>query len=175
MLKKWKKISSQLVSENPWWKYYYHTVIMPNGKEGEYHVIDLQGSVVVIPLHDDKTITMVKQFRYPIFAESLEFPMGGVGGDEYDVAAHRELIEECGLDGDLECVGSFHPANALLTELSKVYIARNVRENTSLSADECEEFEYFRYTPEEIDALIERGEITDAFTITAWTLARNKV
>lgn len=174
MLKPWKKISTDLILENKWWRYVKDRVVLPNGQEGEYHYASLQGASVVVPRLDDGRYLMLVQYRYPTKTFSLEFPMGGCQGLSFEETARKELIEEAGVSGVLKEIGSFEPANGYSDERVKVYEATNLVENTSFERDIEEEFEKKIYTAEEIDTMISKGEIVDGYTIVAWFFSKSR-
>ena len=55
--------------------------------------------MVVVPHHDDGTVTLVRQYRVAIDQELLELPAGtrDVPEEPTELAATRELAEEAGL------------------------------------------------------------------------------
>lgn len=167
MLGRWKQLSRKEISRNNWWGYFFDQVEYSNGKKGEYHVIDIKGASVIVPILDNGKILCVNTYRYVHDKKFIELPMGGIGDDSYKDAARRELIEETGFDGDCEFVGEFYPSNAMMTEKAEAFIARNLVTSNEFSQDDTEEFEYLEYTPQELDNLIESGKITDGFTISA--------
>ena len=71
----------------------------PDGDEFEREILRHPGVVVVVPLHDDGTVTLVRQYRVAIEQELLELPAGtrDVHGGAAELAAARELAEEAGL------------------------------------------------------------------------------
>jgi ADP-ribose pyrophosphatase len=175
-LSKWKKLSQRELDKNPWWVYRQDTFMLPNGEVGDYFYVHTNGSSLVIPLLDDGTIVMVKQYRYLCDEESLEFPCGGVkaAGDYLSTAIH-ELAEEAGFaSADLRHVGQFNPFNGVTNEWCRVYIAKQLR-TVEARPDVTEEFELQHLRPTEIDERIRSGEIWDGMSIAAWAIARAKV
>src|SRR5437660_12227510 len=67
-------------------------------------VVHHRGSAVILPVFEDGTIALVRQYRHPAVKYLLELPAGGLDDRERpDDAAERELEEELGLvDGKLE-------------------------------------------------------------------------
>jgi ADP-ribose pyrophosphatase len=176
MLERWKKLSSEDRFKNPWWTYRLDRFALPNGKEGEYHFVHTGGSVVIVPVREDGRILMNRQYRYVLDAESVEFPGGGMrDGEDAETIAHKELVEEGGVDGTLAKIGAFAPYNGIADEICHVFLARDVRPSTEHAPDETEEFEHAWKTPEEVDALIAEGGVSDAMTIAAWTLAKPRL
>ena len=61
-------------------------------------VVHHSGSAVIIPVHDDGTVVLVRQYRHPAVRYLLEAPAGTLAERERpEVGAARELEEELGL------------------------------------------------------------------------------
>lgn len=170
-LKKWRKLSEELVAENPWWKYSKDTFEIADGAKGEYHYVDSPGSVMIVPVRSDGRIILVRQYRYLNDRESIEFPGGGVkSGQSFEDMAAQELREEAGVEAtSLEKIGDFNPFNGVTNELCSVYVARGLRD-VQAETDETEEFERHFLHEYEIDALITEGHLWDGMTLAAWNL-----
>ena len=93
-------------------------VVLEDGTETVRDVVQHPNSVVIVPLEDDGSVVMVRQYRKAAGRELLEFPAGMIEGDASPVdAARRELREETGLDArELIELGSFFAAPGSLTE-----------------------------------------------------------
>ena len=174
-LKPWKKISDTVVTKNPWWTYKQDECLLPSGKKGEYHYVHTNGSSMIIPVMSDGKVLTVKQFRYLLSRESIEFPCGSVkDGSTYDQTAWYELAEETGYSaGRLFMVGEFNPYNGVTDEMCRVYIARELQ-HVGGTPDETEEFELLPLSVEEINDNIRDGVIWDGMTIAAWHLVKTK-
>jgi len=175
-LKAWKKIRQAFEIRNPWWVYRKDDVLLPSGREGEYHFVHTAGSSMIVPILDDGRMILVKQYRYLLARESLEFPCGSVKeGSSHDETARDELAEETGYTArDLERAGEYDPYNGVTDEICRVYIARGLTP-VEASRDETEEFEYLHLSPGELERKIARGEVWDGMTLAAWALVRVKL
>jgi 8-oxo-dGTP pyrophosphatase MutT (NUDIX family) len=146
----------------------------PDGQEFSREVVRHPGAVGVVPLHDDGTVTLVRQYRPALETELLEIPAGlrDVEGEADERTAHRELEEEAGLRADrLELLTVFRNSPGLTNESVAVYAARDLTE----IPDDRQGVEEQSMTVERlplVDALtmVDRGEITDAKTIIGLTL-----
>jgi ADP-ribose pyrophosphatase len=175
-LQRWKKLSSKILSKNPWWTYKLDSFETPNGHHGEYHYVHTHGSSLVIPVLDDGKIVLVTQYRYLRDMPSLEFPCGGVKeGSTYEETADLELAEEAGLRArHKELIGELNPFNGVTDEICRVYLARDLI-RVDKKPDVTEEFEEMHLTPRELDLKIQHGELWDGMTLAAWALARNRL
>lgn len=73
-------------------------VIRPDGQPGTYSTVRMKPGVAVLPLEDNNTVHLIRQFRYAIGQESLEAVTGALEADEpLLAAAQRELEEEVGI------------------------------------------------------------------------------
>lgn len=172
-LARWKRLSSTLVRENPWWRYRLDTFALPSGATGEYHYVSTHGSVMIVPIDADGRLVMVEQFRFLGGKDSMEFPAGSIdAGEAPEEAASRELAEEAGVAGTLTPIGTFCPWNGVTDELCHVFVA------TGLEAlphppekDATEELVVHRVARGELDAQIRAGVQWDGMTLAAYAMA----
>jgi 8-oxo-dGTP pyrophosphatase MutT (NUDIX family) len=141
----------------------------PDGHQFTRDVVRHPGAVAVLPLHDDGTVTVVRQYRAPIEQELVEIPAGlrDVDGEDLLVTAERELAEEVGLAARrFEHLGRFHVAAGLTDEVVHLYLATGLHD---VAADnqgpEEEAMTIERHSLDDLLAMVGRGEITDAKTI----------
>lgn len=126
------------------------------------------GSACILPLFDDGTIALVRQYRHPAQAFLLEIPAGSRNeGEEAAACARRELEEEIGVICErLELIAEFFPSPGLLAEKMWVYLATGLQATTQ-RLDDDEFVEIMRFRVEEAISMVRRGEISDAKTIIA--------
>jgi len=118
-------------------------------------VIEHPPSVVLV-VTDGGELVLVRQARPGAGAPVLELPAGTLEPGETPLAAaDRELAEECGLavSGWTE-IGSFWVAPAYSTERATV-LAGTVSDTAHGVADEDEEIEVVRVSPEEALRMVE--------------------
>ena len=175
-LKRWKKISTEVIYTNNWWSYKVDKYLSHENAEREYHYAFTHGSVFIVPVTSTGKLLLVEQYRYLNDRFSLEFPGGGVKSENnYEAHANMELIEETGFTGELTYAGGFNPCNGITNEICKVYIARNLQLSSEYKKDESEEFIIKSCTPSEIEKLIENNVIYDGMTLASWALVKNKI
>lgn len=161
---------------NPFWEYKVQKYRTPKGHEGEYFLVHTKGSAFIVPITDEGKLVMVRQYRFPVDAITLEFPGGGMregGTAEYN--ARKELIEETGFDGDLEKAAEFTPYPGVSNEICHVFIARNLKPSKEYLPDAIEEFELVELFPEELEELIARGEVKDGMSLSMYSLVRSRL
>jgi 8-oxo-dGTP pyrophosphatase MutT (NUDIX family) len=143
----------------------------PGGTRYQREVIHHPGAVGVVPLHDDGTVTLVRQYRAALDAEIWEIPAGlrDVAGEPTAETARRELVEEAGLAaGHLEHLVTFHNSPGFSDEAVAIYVATDL---TAVPDDrqgaEEEEMLVERIPLAEARAMVADGRITDAKTVIA--------
>ncbi len=138
-------------------------------------IIVHKGSAVIVPVFDDKTVALVRQYRHATGKYLLEIPAGGVEeGETVEQAAARELEEEIGVRAErLEKLTEFYVSPGFLTEKMYVYLATGITETAQkLEIDELIEIERLTF-PQAFD-LIRSGGIEDAKTMVGLILAGAK-
>lgn len=171
MLKRLRRLSTELLHKNPWWEYRRDEYLHPNEEKGEFFYVHTLGSVFVIPVLNDGRFVLLRQFRYLNQIESLEFVGGGMKpGCEYEGMAREELREEAGYEaGVLTPIGWFNPMNGASDERCYVFVARQLTPVGS-RPESSEEFEPVLVTSDELGGLIRSGEIWDGMTLAAYAL-----
>lgn len=143
----------------------------PDGSRLEREIVHHPGAVGVVPLHDDGTVTLVRQYRAALDAEIWEVPAGlrDVDGEPTVETARRELVEEAGLRaGAIEYVLTFHNSPGFSDEAVEVFVATSL---TSVADDrqgvEEQHMTIDRVPLAEALAMVDDGRITDAKTVIA--------
>jgi 8-oxo-dGTP pyrophosphatase MutT (NUDIX family) len=150
----------------------------PDGSEFERDIVHHPGAVAVLPLHEDGTVTLVRQFRAALDTDMLELPAGlrDVEGEDDATTAARELVEEAGLAADdLEVLATFHNSPGYCDESVAIYLATGLRP----VADDRQGVEEQAMTIERLAlddalALVDAGEITDAKTVIGLSAAARR-
>jgi len=139
-------------------------------------VVHHHGSAVILPVFDDGTVTLVRQYRHPAVRYLLEAPAGTLAeGERPEDGAARELQEELGLSaGRMEKLSEFFVSPGFCEEKMWVFLATELTEGKQ-NPDEDEILEVVRLQIEEALQMITSGEIQDAKTIIALILAAPRV
>jgi 8-oxo-dGTP pyrophosphatase MutT (NUDIX family) len=139
-----------------------------DGTEFERDIVHHPGAVGVLPLHDDDTITLVRQYRAALEQDLLELPAGirDVDGEDDATTAARELVE-AGLEaGAIELLATFHNSPGFTDEHISIYLATDLHEvDHDRQGIEEEAMTVERMSLDAAFALIDAGAITDAKTL----------
>ena len=115
------------------------TVTLPNGATADLEVIAHPGAAAVVPMKDDRTVIMVRQYRHAVGSFIYEIPAGKLhpGEDPRDCAA-REVEEEIGYKvGGLEPILSFFTTPGFTNEIIHIFMGTELSPGTqNLGADE---------------------------------------
>jgi len=135
-------------------------------------VVHHSGSAVILPVFDDGTIALVKQYRHPAVKYLLELPAGTLNDKERpEDGAARELEEELGvMAGKLEKLCEFFVSPGFCEEKMWLYLATDLRE-TQQRLEDDEAIEIVRLPLDRALQMITDGEIEDAKTIIGLLLA----
>ena len=139
-------------------------------------VVHHNGSAVIVPVFDDGTVALVRQYRHPAVRYLLELPAGTLDrGERPEIGAARELKEELGVvAGRLEKLSEFFVSPGFCEEKMWVYLATELTEGEqALEADEI--LDVIRMSINDALERITSGEIQDAKTILGLMLAAPRV
>jgi ADP-ribose pyrophosphatase len=145
-------------------------------REGEVtyqrEVVHHHGSAVILPVFDDGTVALVRQYRHPAVRYLLETPAGSLEkGERPEDGAVRELQEEIGLvAGRMEKLSEFFVSPGFCEEKMWVYLATDLTPGQQ-HLEEDEILDVVRLPIEAALEMITSGEIQDAKTIIALMLA----
>jgi ADP-ribose pyrophosphatase len=139
-------------------------------------VVHHGGSAVILPVFDDGTIALVKQYRHPAVKYLLELPAGTLNDRERpEVGAARELEEELGVvAGRMEKLCEFFVSPGFLSEKMWLYLATDLQE-TKQRLEDDEAIEIVRLPIDRALQMITDNEIEDAKTILGLLLAAPRI
>jgi len=146
------------------------------GIEYDREIVIHKGSAVIVPVFEDKTVALVRQYRHAAGKYLLEIPAGSLDeGESPETGATRELEEEIGvIAAKLEKIAEFYVSPGFLTEKMFVFLATELTETAqNLEYDEIVKIE--RLTFHQAFDLIRNGGIEDAKTIVGLTLAGSRL
>jgi 8-oxo-dGTP pyrophosphatase MutT (NUDIX family) len=154
-------------------------LVDPDGKPFDRFVVRHPGAVTVVPVHDDGTVTLVRQYRAAVDALVLELPAGtrDKDGEAPEETARRELAEEAGLEAarwEL-LIGTWN-SPGVSDQLTLIYLATGLT-NTPSRPDGVEEGFMTVETIhlDDVDALVADGMLKDETTVLGLYLARQRL
>ncbi len=169
----WQTHETHTIYDNPWIKVTESQVTNPSGGPGIYGVVHYKHVATgVIPIDDEGHTWLVGQYRYPTNTYEWEIPEGGASPGEPPLeGVKRELAEEAGLRAEKwELILKMHLSNCVSNEVAYLYVARDLSP-AERNPDETEKLAVKRLPLEEVFAMLDRGEITDAMSVAAlWKL-----
>lgn len=160
------RVDSALAYDGDFLKVRRDTVRLPDGKETKREYITHPGAVVILPLLDDGTVLLERQYRYPNDQVFIEFPAGKIdSGEDHLVCAQRELREETGYTArDWRFVCTIHNAIAYSDEHLEIFIARGLTAGDA-QLDDGEFLETITAPVNQVLAWVREGKITDVKTV----------
>ncbi len=148
-------------------------------REGELEytreIIKHNGSAAIVPVFEDLSVALVRQYRHAAEKYLLEIPAGTLEiGESPEEGAAREIEEEIGFKaGKLEKLTEFYVSPGFLTEKMYVFLATDFIE-TAQNLDDDEAISIEKYSFPELFDKIRNGEIQDAKTMVSLILAGAK-
>ncbi len=136
-MKTWKLIDTSLVLNTKYLKIRKDKVMLPNNQEKDWIYWDSPDSAMVIAMTPEKKLVMIRQYRYLVKDEVIEFPSGGLHKREKpEVGAKREFEEETGYTcGKLIKLGAFYETYGLLNRRIHIFFTK-VDKKTSQNLDQ---------------------------------------
>lgn len=170
----------ELVASNEIYQGRIFDVTVDTVREGETsyirEVVHHPGSAVIIPVFEDGTVALVRQYRHPAVRYLLEAPAGTLQRGERPIeGAARELEEELGVvAANLVKLSEFFVSPGFCEEKMWVYLATEMTE-TKQQLEDDEIVEVVRLPLSQALEMITAGEIEDAKTIIGLMLAAPRV
>lgn len=166
-----KILASEKVFDGRVVKLFIDDVRLPDGRQARWERVAHPGAVGIVPLLDDATVLMVRQYRHAVGGVLLEIPAGKLDSPESPLeTANRELAEEIGKKaGKMLKLAEFYNSPGYADEYFHLYLAREL-------ADEEGEPEPDEFLEVEAVSLgraldmVSSGAIRDAKSIIGLTL-----
>lgn len=160
------KVDGELVYDGHFLKVQRDKIRLPDGKQSVREYIKHPGAVVILPLFDDGSVLLERQFRYPLDQVFIEFPAGKIDpGEDHLECAKRELHEETGYTAtDWQFVCTIHNAIAYADEHLDIYLARGLTAGER-KLDDGEFLDVYKAPLSELLEQVRLGKVTDVKTV----------
>lgn len=144
-----------------------------NGEERQYErmMSSGNGAVMVVPMLDENTLLLVREYCAGTHSYELGFPKGLVDpGEVAEQAANRELQEEIGYGSEcFHFLSQVMMAPAFFNAKMDIFIASALYEST-LEGDEPEPLEVIQWPIMEYKSLLQQPDFKEARSIAALML-----
>lgn len=133
-----------------------------------YQVVRHPGGVGVLPLHENGTVSLIRQARPAVGSQLLEIPAGRLSpGEDPAACGLRELAEETGLSaGVLEPLGTFYPSPGVMDEVIHLFLGKALTHGTA-RPERYEEIETVTIPVASALRMARDGRIRDGKTLAA--------
>ena len=150
-------------------------VTLPNGHATTLEVIRHPGASAVVPFITADEVLLVRQYRHATGGYLLEVPAGKLDrGEEPEHCALRETEEETGYRAaTLEKLGSIFTTPGFTDEVIHLFVAYDLTPG-KMQTENDEVLSVVRMSFADAVARVERGEITDAKSVSALLLAARR-
>lgn len=161
-----KRLSSETIFEGRVFTVKKDYAEIQTGETKLREIVIHPGGVVIAAITEEQKVLMVRQYRYPLGQELIEFPAGKLEPNEDpDVTAKRELLEETGCTAKhWEKLAVTFATPGFCNETLHLYKATGLTMNAPQTED-GEILEHFEAPLEEVKQLVKDGKIQDLKTI----------
>ena len=139
---------------------------MRDGKVVQRDLIRYAGAAVVLPILDDGSVVMIRNYRFAVDETLWELPAGILEDDEDPaLCAARELTEETGYTARrIEKLGQFYPGPGTNDEVMHSFLATDLSPGNQ-DLERYEDITVRVISPDEVRQMITDGRIHDGKTI----------
>jgi ADP-ribose pyrophosphatase len=168
--------ATTLIRKGRVFDFYAENVTLPNGVNMDMEIIRHPGAAAIVPVMDDGSVLLLKQYRHAVGGFIWEIPAGTLDpGEDARRCAERELIEETGFAArHVERLAEITPLPAYSDERIHLFLAAGLtRAAQNLDPDEV--LFVHQVALHLAMKMIAEGEIQDAKTIVGLQLASKRL
>jgi ADP-ribose pyrophosphatase len=154
-------------------------LVDPDGTPFERFVFRHPGAVTMVPVHDDGTVSMVRQYRAAVDTMVLEIPAGlrDKADESPEATARRELAEEAGLEATTwETLIHTWNTPGVSDQHTTIFLATGLTQRATRPAGiEERHMSLETIRLDDIDDLVADGTLRDETTVLGLYLARQRL
>ncbi len=153
-------------------------LLFSNGVNVQYErlVASYGGAVLIIPMLDDDTVLLIREYAAGIDRYELALPKGKIENNEELLnAANREIMEEVGYGANkLQHISSFSIAPGYMGHVTHVVLAEDLYVK-KVDGDEPEDIEVVPWKLNNLHELFAQEDCTEARSIAALYMVRDLI
>ncbi|NGM61137.1 NUDIX hydrolase [Sphingobacterium sp. SGG-5] len=164
-MEKWTLLDSKYIIQRPWATLRVDKLQLPNGNiKEEYYVLEYPAWVNMVAITEQNTVLFVRQYRHGANEIMVELPAGVVEeGEDPQVAAHRELLEETGYAFDsIEYVCELFANPATSGNITYTYLLQGGKKIQEQQLDHSEDIEVVEMTIDEAKTFLFNNQVGQA-------------
>ncbi|TDS14940.1 NUDIX hydrolase [Sphingobacterium paludis] len=164
-MEKWTLLESKYLVQRPWATLRVDKLQLPNGTiKDEYYVLEYPTWVNMVAITEDNEVLFVQQYRHGAGQIMVELPAGVVeDGEDPELAAHRELLEETGYAFDkIEKICALYANPATSGNVTYTYLLTGGRKVQEQELDASEDIDVVRMSIDEAKQFLLANKIGQA-------------
>ena len=172
-----QRLARRVIYQNHWVNLFIDRVEFPDGRIiEEHHFLDFEReAAAALVCRENGALLMVEAYRYITDSIGWEIPAGSIDPDEeICAAAAREVLEETGYTTSGHAhFYSFNPMNGIAN--ARFHLVRCEAGSTVAAFDRNEVRSVRWFTPAELQALIDTGQMRDGYSLTGVLMHLNQL
>ena len=168
-------LTSEWLHRSPIFRVQRRQLQFSNGEQRTYERLnpDFHRAVMVVPLLNDDSLLMVREYGAGMHQYYWSFPKGAIDGEESPAqAANRELQEEAGYAADdLQPLLRLALSPSYMGNQMHILLAQDLYPQR-LAGDEPEPLEVGIFSWAQVVAMISAGEVYEAYAVAAFYRAQ---